>query len=118
MPIVLDAKRHDAAMTRVSHLPHVVAAATALAATRPDPGSVRFAGPGLADTTRLAEMPEALLLELALADPDALAGAVDDVVKELGGAARALRLGDSAAVRDFFRKAAAARKLIAPPTKP
>lgn len=118
VPIVLDADRHDAAMTRVSYLPHVVAAALALAATRTDPGSVRLAGPGLADTTRLAEMPEALLLELALADPGALAGALDDVVEDLRGAARALRSRDSGAVRDFFRKAAAARRLIAPSPKP
>jgi len=118
VPIILDAERHDAAMTRVSHLSHVVSAALALAATRPDPGSVRLAGPGLADTTRLAEMPEVLLLELALADPAALAGAVDDVVEDLRGAARALRSSDPAAVRDFFRKAAAARRLIAPPFKP
>jgi prephenate dehydrogenase len=118
VPIILDADRHDAAMTRVSHLPHVVAAALALAATRPDPGSVRLAGPGLADTTRLAEMPEALLLELALADPAALAGAVDDIVEDLRGAARALRSCNQTAVRNFFRKAAAARRLIAPPSKP
>lgn len=117
-PIILDAERHDAAMTRVSHLPHVVAAALALAASRPDARSLDLAGPGLGDTTRVAEMPAGLLLELALADPAALAGAVEGVVAELEAAAEALRRGDVEAVEDFFRRAAAARRLIAGTSKP
>ena len=112
VPIVLDAERHDAAMTRVSHLPHVVAAALALAATRPEPEMVRLAGPGLLDTTRLAEMSSDLLLELALADPAALAGAVDDVIAELDVAAQALRDGDAEALEEFFLRAGSTRRLI------
>jgi len=114
-PVVLDAERHDAAMTRVSHLPHAVSAALAAAAGAVgSEDAARLAGPGLADTTRLAEAPMDLLLELAMADPRALADAVRDVGAELTRLADALRTGDTGAVRAFFERAAAARRLIGP----
>ena len=115
VPVVLDADRHDAAMTRVSHLPHAVAAALATVAGalgRED--AARLAGPGLKDTTRLAESPMELLLELALADPRALADAIGEVGAELARLAEALRAGDAAAVRAFFDRAADARRVIVP----
>ena len=113
-PVVFEAAGHDAAMTRVSHLPHVVAAALAAAAVHADSGATRLAGPGLLDTTRLAEMAPSLLRELALADPPALAQAIDDVASELKAAAEALRRGDEAALDAFFRRGGEARKRFAP----
>jgi prephenate dehydrogenase len=118
LPDVMDADEHDAAMTRVSHLAHVVAAALALAAAVPGSDSARLAGPGLLDTTRLAEMPSGLLLELAFANPAALAEAVEDVARALEDAAEALRGGDSAAMESFFRRAAAAREALARGARP
>jgi prephenate dehydrogenase len=115
VPVVLDAERHDAAMTRVSHLPHAVAAALATVAGalgRED--AARLAGPGLTDTTRLAESPLELLLELAMADPRALADAVGEVGAELAQLVEALRSGDAASVRAFFERAGASRRVIAP----
>ena len=112
-PVVFEAAGHDAAMTRVSHLPHVVAAALASAAVRDDPGAARLAGPGLLDTTRLAEMSSSLLRELALADPAALAAAVEDVAAELRAATEALRGGDVAALDAFFERGGTARGRIA-----
>jgi prephenate dehydrogenase len=113
-PVILDADRHDAAMTRVSHLPHVVAAALALSAAGPGTGPAvgSLAGPGLLDTTRLAEMPPALLKELAMADPPALAAAVEEVAANLEKAAEALRRGDVSALDAFFREAGVARARI------
>jgi prephenate dehydrogenase len=114
LPVVLDAERHDAAMTRVSHLPHLVAAALAAAAAPADsdPAAASLAGPGLLDTTRLAEMSPVLLKELAMADPPALAAALEDVAGKLGEAARALRGGDEAALDAFFERAGEARARI------
>jgi prephenate dehydrogenase len=111
VPIILDADTHDAAMTRLSHLPHAVSAALALAAA-PNTKAVasRLAGPGVLDTTRLAEAPMNILLELALADPRSLADAIADVTRELEALGEALRNGDTARVRAFFKRAAAARK--------
>ena len=113
VPIVLGAERHDVAMTRVSHLPHAVSAALAAAVgAKASPDIVGLAGPGLLDTTRLAEAPLELLLELALADPRALADAAGDVAAELTALREALLAGDAAAVRAFFERAAAARRAL------
>ena len=116
VPVVLDADTHDAAMTRTSHLPHAVSAALAAAAVRKaSPAVSRLAGPGLLDATRLAEAPIDLLLELALADPQALANALGDVSAELTSLRAALMAGDAPAVRAFFTRAAAARKRLTNP---
>ena len=98
VPVVLDADTHDAAMTRLSHLPHAVSCALAIAAAQNTKAvASRLAGPGVIDTTRLAEAPMNILLELALADPRSLADALNDVTRELGALGEALRNGDVAA---------------------
>jgi prephenate dehydrogenase len=76
-PIELAAERHDRLMTWISHLPHAVAVALVHAAA-PETASedvelASLAGPGLLDTTRIAGRRRELALELALADPKALA---------------------------------------------
>ena len=73
---------------------------------------MRLAGPGLSDATRLADAPIDLLLELAQADPRALAEAAGGVAAELAALREALLSGDAAAVRAFFENAAAARKAL------
>jgi prephenate dehydrogenase len=110
-PIVLDADRHDRLMTWVSHLPLSVAAALSRAASLAGgPDLPEFAGPGYLDTTRVAAQPIELALELALADPDALAGAVESVSSELAALCDALRRKDADALRRFFEEASAARR--------
>ena len=111
VPVVLDADTHDAAMTRLSHLPHAVSAALAIAAAQNTrPVASRLAGPGLLDTTRLAEAPMNILLELALADPSSLADALAEVSRDLAALGEALHNGDIARVRAFFKRAATARR--------
>jgi prephenate dehydrogenase len=51
------AAEHDAAVAMVSHLPYLVASALAAAAHEAGPLARALAGPGLKDTTRLAEFP-------------------------------------------------------------
>lgn len=113
IPRVVDADVHDSAMTWVSHLPLAVASSLARAAARGSGAEAgALAGPGLSDTTRLAETPRALALELALADPRRLADALDAVSTEARSLAEALRSGDSAAVGRFFEEAAAAKRTL------
>lgn len=45
---------HDRKVARISHLPHVMAAITTLAALRSDPGAIECAAGGFRDTTRVA----------------------------------------------------------------
>jgi len=116
-PLVLDAEEHDRWMTWVSHLPGAVASALArVVRSRAGPDARALAGPGLLDTTRLASQRASLALELALADPPALAAAIDEVSAELSGLSAALRRGDTDAVAAFFAAAASARgELSGPP---
>jgi prephenate dehydrogenase len=99
-PLRLDAERHDRAMTWISHLPLAVSAALARSAS---------SGAG-ADLAALAgPTPEALAQELALANPEALADAVEAVAGELRELADALRRHDAAGVAAFFRGGRAGR---------
>ncbi len=47
-------EEHDRKVARISHLPHVAAAVTALAALHEDPSAAACAGNGFRDTTRVA----------------------------------------------------------------
>jgi prephenate dehydrogenase len=114
-PAVVDAERHDALMTWASHLPHAVASALARAvSTGVGSGVERVAGPGLLDATRIADSSTDLALELALAEPEALAAAVEAVRRELDELAGSLRRGDRITLRDYFEKAASARRGFSP----
>ncbi len=112
-PAVVDAERHDALMTWVSHLPLAVASALARAITSgAGTGLDRVAGPGLLDTTRVADTPAPLALELALSDAEALGAAIDAVRRELDWIAESLRRRDAAKLRAFFEETAKARRAL------
>lgn len=115
-PVRLDAEAHDRAMTWISHLPLAVAAALTRAAVEGAGASLpSLAGPGLRDTTRLASTPEPLALELAMADPDALAAAIEAVRAELESVGAALRGADAEDLRQFLAEACASRKVFGGP---
>jgi prephenate dehydrogenase len=115
-PVTIDAAAHDRLMTWVSHLPLAVAAALMSAAFSGAGEELEsVAGPGLLDTTRLAAQPIDLALELAFADPAALADAVDAVGGSLRRLADALRVRDEAAIRAFFEEASARRAALVQP---
>jgi len=110
-PLVLDAKHHDQLMTWISHLPHAVATALARSAARhAGRDATGVAGPGFLDTTRIAARRTELALELALADPEALAGAIDEVVEQLRSLTGVLRRGDQKALKALFEQAASFRR--------
>ncbi len=113
--VPVEAERHDRLMTWLSHAPLAVAAALARAADgAAGEGLAEIAGPGFLGTTRVAAQPLALALELALADPRALADAIDGIADELGALSAALRRGDSAAVADYLERAGALRRALDP----
>lgn len=113
--VPLDAGRHDRLMTWVSHAPAAVAAALTRAADDSAGPVLRdVAGPGFLGTTRVAAQPLALALELALADPRALADAIDGVRDELAALSAALRRGDAAVVEEYLERAGAARRAMNP----
>jgi prephenate dehydrogenase len=112
-PVELSAERHDRLMTWISHLPHAVAVSLMRAAapeTRPELAAL--AGPGLLDTTRISGRRRELALELALADPESLARAIDAVREELERIASSLRAGDADALGRLFDEAAEIRRAL------
>jgi prephenate dehydrogenase len=115
----VDPERHDALMTWVSHLPHAVATALACAVSSgAGTGLERVAGPGLLDVTRIADSPPALALERALADPEALAAAIEAVRRELHDLSRSLRGRRVEDLRSYFEEAARSRRVFDSPPRP
>jgi prephenate dehydrogenase len=76
-PVELDAGVHDRVVSRTSHLPHLVAAAVALAAGDVDLGAARdLAASGFAGTTRLAASDPAVVAAFLAANADEVEGAL------------------------------------------
>lgn len=88
-PLTLPAGAHDRAVAVSSHLPHVAASVLAglLAA---DDVDLRLAGPGLADTTRLAAGDADLWVDILSANASQVAGPVQELAKRLTDVAGAL----------------------------
>jgi prephenate dehydrogenase len=104
-----DAAVHDAAVARVSHLPHLVAAALARVASHGDELSNALAAGGLRDTTRVAEDPT---IRFALALNPRVPGLARETAAELLRLADALERGES--VDSQLDEAAAARRRLFP----
>jgi prephenate dehydrogenase len=96
---------HDAAVARVSHLPHAAAAALVLAALEPDPSAAALAGTGYRDSTRVACGPEDLWADIFLANREAVASGISDLRARLGDLGAAIAEGDRSAIASFLRHA-------------
>ena len=96
---------HDAAVARISHLPHAVAAALVHAAISKNPDSRALAGSGYRDTTRVAIGPEALWREIFLDNREELITAISDLQVHVGELKNALAHGDAESIEAFLREA-------------
>ncbi|MBL9150913.1 MAG: prephenate dehydrogenase/arogenate dehydrogenase family protein [Verrucomicrobiales bacterium] len=65
-------ERHDETVSRISHLPHVVASLVVEAALRESPDAAIYAGGGFRDTTRVASGPPEMWTEILLENRDAV----------------------------------------------
>jgi prephenate dehydrogenase len=84
------AEEHDAAVARVSHLPHVLAAVLAATGADGGPLALALAAGSFADATRVAGSRAELVLAMCEGNRDELLGAVDDALGKLGVARGAL----------------------------
>ena len=98
-------ERHDEIVARVSHLPHVVAAALLEAAGNLDGDPLSFCGPGLRDATRLAAGAPELWTGILGHNRDAIARALADLRRELGRVEAFLAAGREAELREFLESA-------------
>ncbi|HEX2032505.1 MAG TPA: prephenate dehydrogenase/arogenate dehydrogenase family protein [Actinomycetota bacterium] len=103
-PLVMDAEAHDRAVARLSHLPHLTAAALALAARGADR---RLASTGFAGATRLAASDPAMVAGFLSANDGEVRRAADDLRRALDELVAAVERGPDA-VRPLLATARAA----------
>ena len=82
------AEEHDAAVARISHLPHLLAAVLASVAASPELGDLpmTLAAGSFADATRVADTRPELVLAMCEGNRPALLASVDDALGRLGAA--------------------------------
>ena len=118
-PVEMEPELHDDAVARISHLPHVVAAALASAACAGEIESellrLLVAG-GFRDTTRIASSPPEMWRDICLTNRDAILAALSDLEGSLGAFRAALEGQDGAALYEAFAHGKEARDLLLPPT--
>jgi len=103
---LLAASEHDRLLAEVSHLPHVVAAALVRAI---GVQAESLAGPGWADTTRVASGDAALWRDILMSNAAEVAGALEKFQGVLGELAAALRRGDAPRLESLLAEAKARR---------
>jgi prephenate dehydrogenase len=79
--VVTNPERHDQLLARVSHLPHAVAAALVALAVRES--TIDLAGPGFADTTRIASGNAAMWTDIFRTNRSAMLEAIDQMIEEM-----------------------------------
>ena len=102
---------HDQIVSRSSHLPHVAAAALATLVLNPKSPRQQAAlcANGFRDTTRIASGSPEMWRDIALANRQNLARAVDAFVSELKKFQRALKIADAKTISKFLETAKARR---------
>ena len=99
----LSPEAHDLVVARTSHLPHVLAAALVRCVLGGEEhGEADFCATGFRDSTRLADGAAPMWRDIALANPKAIAAALDDLQEELDGLRTALEAGDAETLEQFF----------------
>jgi len=107
----LDAATHDRVFATVSHLPHLLAfALVEQVAMQPDAEQLfSFAAGGFRDFTRIASSDPVMWRDIALANREALLGAIDLYAEGLAGLRAAVESADAAALHGAFLSAREAR---------
>ncbi|MCW1921573.1 prephenate dehydrogenase [Luteolibacter arcticus] len=104
----LDAAGHDALVARISHFPHLIAAAAAKVALE-NPADGNFGGGGLRDTTRVAGGDPAMWTEIVMENRDALRGVLSHGIREMSEMLAMLEADDHEALRHWLEDAKRAR---------
>lgn len=106
-PVVMTAAEHDAAVARVSHLPHVLAAVLMRLADS-DPTSLGLAGGGFRDLTRIAAGDSRWWAEVLEANAGQIGASIDELQEALEMWRKSLSSGD-AELADLLESARSAR---------
>ena len=96
------AAEHDRIVARISHLPHITAAATALSALQSCAPYGELSGGGLKDTTRVASGNPDMWAEILTENRDAVIAGVRDNIVQLHEILASLESGDLEATRQWL----------------
>jgi prephenate dehydrogenase len=107
-PVEMTANDHDRAVALTSHVPQLLASALATLAAQT--GAEPAAGPAFASATRVAGGSEAMWGDIFRTNADAIAAALQELLRELEGSARGLA-ADPADTRPALELLSQARKL-------
>ncbi len=113
-PVRMRAAAHDRAVSMVSHLPQVLAAALLRHAATSEE-ALELASGSFRDLTRVAASDPDAWAALLVANAGPLAGEVRAFADRLSAWAAAAEAGDTAALREALAGARATRQLLAPP---
>jgi prephenate dehydrogenase len=105
-PVVMTAGEHDAAVARVSHLPHVLAAAL-LGLAQADPTTLGLAGGGFRDLTRIAAADSGWWTEVLKANANQVGVSIEELQDALDSWKEAIRDQPG---EDLARRLESARK--------
>jgi prephenate dehydrogenase len=105
----LSPELHDRLLAEVSHLPHVLAAALVRTASEE---ALALAGPGWADTTRVASGDASLWCDILLTNADAVAEALKQTEDSLEAFRDALRKRDAERLRTLLHDAKTRRDRV------
>ncbi len=108
--LCLPPRRHDQAVARVSHLPHLLAS---LIVTIQRPGSLELAGPGFLDFTRIASGDPAMWREIVLSNAQAILGCIDDAQEQLAQLRKIISRPDARSLERYLAKAKLRRDELA-----
>ncbi len=100
---------HDRIFASVSHLPHVAAAA--LINTN-NSETLKFAGKGFMDTSRIASGPANIWADVLATNANNTTRAIDKIIGELGKLKRAIKAGDKKRIEKLLESARNKRRTL------
>ncbi len=98
-------QEHDEIVARISHLPHLVAAAVVNVVCSGGAHPLNFVGPGFKDFTRIASGPPEMWTEICVENRQEIARALDALIEDLGNLRAALENSDAIELRAMLKRA-------------
>lgn len=105
-PIVMPAKEHDEKVSKISHLPHMIAYALVSSAL----GEDGFVGTGFMDTTRIASSDADFWTKTAFLNKENLLSDIDGFEKELAKIKKTIEENEVEELKEILKKAQDKRK--------
>lgn len=108
-------REHDDIVARVSHFPHLLAAALVQAVAQTGAGALDFAGPGFRDTTRVAAGPPEMWTEILRTNRRAVQKSAEAMIEKLREVITLLDRdapGDDLRMNEFLSQAKALRDTL------